>query len=67
MGWLHLLKGEYDQAEAYLNKTAESGLRQARLNLEELAKGKDNIRTINKQDYWFIFTIIYNYHFIYNI
>ena len=51
MGVLHLLKGEYEQAEAYLNKAAESGLRQARLNLEELAKGKDNIRTINKQDY----------------
>lgn len=51
VGVLHLLKGEYEQAEAYLNKAAESGLRQARLNLEELAKGRDNIRTINKQDY----------------
>lgn len=45
VGVLHLLKGEYKQAEVHLNKAAESGLRQARLNLEELAKR----RAISKQ------------------
>lgn len=51
VGVLHLLKGDYEQAELHLNKAAESGLEQARLNLEELTKKEENIRLTSKLNY----------------
>ena len=51
VGVLHLLRGDYEQAKLHLNKAAESGLRQANLNLEELAKKEENIELMSKLDY----------------
>lgn len=51
VGVLHLLKGEYEQAEVHLKKAAESGLNQARLNLEELTKKEESNQLISKQGY----------------
>ncbi|MBT9932335.1 DUF3868 domain-containing protein [Bacteroides ovatus] len=50
MGVLLLLKGDYEQAKAYLNRAAESGLEQAHLNLEELVKKEENTRLTSKQN-----------------
>ncbi|UVP10474.1 hypothetical protein NXW52_22900 [Bacteroides ovatus] len=44
VGVLHLLRGDYEQAKLHLNKAAESGLKQANLNLEELAKKRREYR-----------------------
>ena len=51
VGVLHLLRGDYEQAKLHLNKAAESGLKQANLNLEELAKKEENIELMSKLDY----------------
>lgn len=51
VGVLHLLKGDYEQAKLHLNKAAESGLKQANLNLEELTKKEENIELMSKLDY----------------
>lgn len=48
MGILTLLKGDYELAEEYLNKTRELGLDVATDNLEELAKKKANMNEIEK-------------------
>ena len=50
MGVLFLLKGDYEQAKAYLNRAAGSGLEQAHLNLNELVKKEENARLIGKQN-----------------
>lgn len=50
IGVLYLLKGDYEQAELHLKIAAESGLTQARLNLEELAKKKENIRLMSNMN-----------------
>ena len=49
MGVLLLLKGDYEQAKAFLNEAAASGMEQARLNLDESVKKEESIRLINKQ------------------
>ena len=41
-GVLALLQGDYQAAENHLNAAAEAGLEQARRNLEELARKKEN-------------------------
>lgn len=51
VGVLHLLRGDYEQAKLHLNKAAESGLKQANLNLEELTKKEENIELMSKLDY----------------
>ena len=40
-----------NKQKLHLNKAAESGLKQANLNLEELAKKEENIELMSKLDY----------------
>lgn len=47
MGVLALLKGEYDKAEEYLNAAAQTGLPQAKANLEELEKKRANEKELS--------------------
>lgn len=48
-GVLCLLKGDYDNAEAYLRDAAKGGVKEATANLEELAKKKENDLLINRK------------------
>lgn len=48
-GVLAMLKGDYDLAESLLNKAASAGLIEARQNLEELARKRENIAEIEVQ------------------
>ncbi len=50
MGVLLLLKGDYEQAERYLDKARELGLDAAGNNLEELTRKKTNMNEIKEKE-----------------
>ncbi|MDL2211054.1 DUF3868 domain-containing protein [Bacteroides sp. OttesenSCG-928-M17] len=49
-GVFALLKGNYEQAEKHLSLAAEDGLKEAKQNLEELVKKRDNEHEIEKRE-----------------
>lgn len=49
MGVLEMLKGNYDRAESYFNAANDAGTDEARTNLEEISKKRENIRQIEEQ------------------
>lgn len=47
MGVLEILRGDYDKAESYLQAAADAGLENARRNLGEVRKKRENIALLN--------------------
>lgn len=48
-GILYMLKGDYDNAEAYLRRAEHAGVEAASINLNELAKKRENDFLINQK------------------